>query len=41
MGKSKGNNGSELHRLKPMQEYDEATFNRLYKVCKPVIRNLT
>jgi hypothetical protein len=24
-----------------MQEYDEATFNRLYKVCKPVIRNLT
>ena len=41
MGKSKGNNGSELHRLKPMKEYDEATFNRLYKVCKPVIRNLT
>lgn len=41
MGKSKGNNGSELHRLKPMKDYDEATFNRLYKVCKPVIKNLT
>lgn len=41
MGKTKGNNGSELHRLKPMQEYDEATFNRLYKICKPVIRNLS
>lgn len=41
MGKSKGNNGSELHRLKPMVEYDEAVFNRLYKICKPVIRNLT
>lgn len=35
------NDGSELHRLKPMKEYDEATFNRLYKICKPVIRNLT
>lgn len=41
MRKTNGNNGSELHRLKPMQDYDEAMFNRLYKVCKPVIRNLT
>ena len=41
MRKCNGNNGSELHRLKPMQDYDEAMFNRLYKVCKPVIRNLT
>lgn len=41
MKKCNGNNGSELHRLKPMQDYDEAMFNRLYKVCKPVIRNLT
>jgi hypothetical protein len=41
MRKTNGNNGSELHRLKPMQNYDEAMFNRLYKVCKPVIRNLT
>lgn len=41
MVNSNGNDGSELHRLKPMQEgYDEELFNRLYKLCKPVIRNL-
>lgn len=40
--RSGGNNGSELHRLKTMQEnYDQQMFLRLYKVCKPVIRNLT
>lgn len=40
--RSRGNNGSELHRLKTMQEnYDQPMFLRLYKVCKPVIRNLT
>lgn len=33
--------GSEIHRLKPMQEsYDVNLFNKLYKLCKPVIRNL-
>lgn len=40
--RSRGNNGSELHRLKTMQEnYDQQMFLRLYKGCKPVIRNLT
>ena len=40
--RSRGNTGSELHRLKTMQEnYDQQMFLRLYKVCKPVIRNLT
>lgn len=40
--RSRGNNGSELHRLKTMQEnYDQQMFLKLYKVCKPVIRNLT
>lgn len=40
--RSRGNNGSELHRLKTMQEnYDQQMFLRLYKICKPVIRNLT
>lgn len=40
--RSRGNDGSELHRLKTMQEnYDQQMFLRLYKVCKPVIRNLT
>lgn len=38
---SNSNNGSELHRLKPMNDYDREVFNRLYKICKPVIRNLT
>ena len=34
--------GSELHRLKTMQSnYDHDMFNRLYKICIPVIRNLT
>lgn len=33
--------GSELHRLKTMRDdYDPRVFNRLYKICKPVIRNL-
>lgn len=35
------NDGSEIHRLKPMQEgYDERLFIKLYKLCKPVIKNL-
>jgi len=39
---SNGYQGSELHRLTPMQEgYDVELFNRLYKICKPVIRNLS
>lgn len=38
---SNGHQGSELHRLKPMREgYDKVLFNKLYKICKPVIRNL-
>lgn len=33
--------GSEIHRLKPMQEgYDSKLFMRLYKLVKPVIKNL-
>lgn len=33
--------GSEVHRLKTMQEgYDEKLFLKLYKLVKPVIRNL-
>lgn len=34
--------GSELHRLKPMQEvYDVNLFNRLHKICCPVIKKLS
>lgn len=35
-------NGSELHRLKPMQEgYDVALFEKLYRISRPVIRKLS
>lgn len=34
-------NGSEIHRLTEMPEnYDRELFNRLYRVTRPVIRNL-
>lgn len=33
--------GSELHRLKPMKDYDPDVWERMYKICKPVIRNLS
>lgn len=37
----KEHDGSELHRLTPMKEgFDEKLFNKLYKITRPVIRNL-
>jgi hypothetical protein len=42
MDKRINHNGSELHRLKPMQEgYDIALFEKLYKISRPVIRRLS
>lgn len=38
---TKGMNGCELHRLKEFGEYDKEQFERLYKVCKPLIRSLS
>lgn len=32
--------GSELHRLKCMDDYDELRFNRLYRKLKPLIKKL-
>ncbi|MEG1415162.1 MAG: hypothetical protein RSC49_01030 [Clostridium sp.] len=32
--------GSELHRLKPMQDYNAELFNKLYKNMRPLIRKL-
>lgn len=32
--------GPELHRIKPLDNYDHKTFTKLYKLCKPVIKNL-
>ena len=39
--KKEGTNGSELHRLKKFDHLDEAKFNRLYKVCLPIIKKLS
>ena len=32
--------GPELHRIKPLSNYDNETFLRVYRICKPVIKNL-
>jgi len=32
--------GPELHRIKPLDHYDNNTFVKLYKLCRPVIRNI-
>lgn len=32
--------GPELHRIKPLENYDGKLFAKLYKLCKPVIKNL-
>lgn len=32
--------GPELHRIKPLENYNKVTFTKLYKLCKPVIKNL-
>jgi len=32
--------GSELHRLKVMEDYDEVLFNRLYRNMKPLVKRL-
>lgn len=41
MEKRKHADGSELHRLKPMRDYDEKLFMRMYNICKPVINRLS
>ena len=41
MAKKDGMNGCELHRLKEFNDYDRDQFERLYKVCKPLIRSLS
>ena len=40
MRKCNGNNGSELHRLKPMQDYDEAMFNGYTKFVSQLFGTL-
>lgn len=38
---NKGMNGCEIHRLKEFGEYDREQFERLYKICKPLIKSLS
>lgn len=33
-------NGSEIHRLKEFQHVDNDLFNKMYKICKPLINKL-
>ena len=33
--------GSEIHRIPEFEGIDQTRFNKYYKLCKPVIRNLT
>lgn len=37
----KGSNGSEIHRLKEFKSLDNARFERLYKLCRPLVRRLS
>lgn len=32
--------GPELHRIKPLDQYNQKVFLKLHKLCKPVIKNL-
>lgn len=34
-------NGSEIHRLKEFTHYNQDEFNRMYRMCKPLIRKLS
>lgn len=35
------NYGCEIHRIKEFTHYDKDRFEKFYKLCKPLIRNLT
>lgn len=36
-----GTNGSEIHRIKEFTHYNREEFERMYKICKPLIRKLS
>lgn len=41
MAEKENHRGSEIHRLKEMPDnYNVQLFNHLYRICRPVIRNL-
>lgn len=37
----KSTNGSEIHRLKEFTHYNKDQFEKLYKMCKPLIKSLS
>lgn len=36
-----GTNGSEIHRIKEFTHYNREEFERMYKICKPLIKKLS
>ena len=36
-----GTNGSEIHRIKEFTHYNRGEFERMYKICKPLIKKLS
>lgn len=37
----KNTNGSEIHRIKEFTDYNREQFERLHRLCKPLVRNLS
>lgn len=38
---TKNTNGSEIHRIKRFTDYNRDQFEKLYKLCRPLVRNLS
>nr|DAQ12698.1 MAG TPA: Sigma factor AlgU negative regulatory factor, TRANSCRIPTION.96A [Caudoviricetes sp.] len=38
---NKNTNGSEIHRIKEFTDYNRDQFEKLYKLCRPLVRNLS
>lgn len=38
---TKNTNGSEIHRIKEFTNYNREQFEKLYRLCKPLVRNLS
>lgn len=38
---TKNTNGSEIHRIKEFTDYNRDQFEKLYKLCRPLVRNIS
>ena len=38
---NKNTNGSEIHRIKEFTDYNRDQFEKLYKLCRPLVRNIS